>query len=276
MSNDTAGKDPNAVATTTTAPQAEPVVEENPYESEARDQGWVSKEEWQAEGKDANDWRPAKEFVERGEIFKTLHQVKRELKQEKAAREALQRHHQMVYDSAKRDAYNKLKLEKRQAMRNEDFEKVEEIEDQMEAIQKERVQTNQQLTQATQQAAQANGVPVEFQEWVNKNPWYNSDSEMREFSEAVGYIYIQKNPQAAPSEVLKHVEAKVRKQFSEKFGRRASPNAVAGVDRTNQRRTSTNELVMDEMEIQIMKTLVSNGDMTEEQYKAELKKAKGL
>jgi uncharacterized membrane protein len=37
-----------------------------------------------------------------------------------------------------------------------------------------------------------------------------------------------------------------------------------------------NDIILDEVETSIMKTLVANGDMTEEEYKQELKKAKGL
>jgi hypothetical protein len=87
---------------------------------------------------------------------------------------------------------------------------------------------------------------------------------------------MQKNPGFNPEDVLKHVEAKVRKQYSEKFGgRKAAPNAVAGVDRTS-KKSSVNDIILDEVETSIMKTLVANGDMTEEEYKQELKKAKGL
>jgi hypothetical protein len=257
--------------------EVETVVEPNPVEEQAREQGWVSKEEWTADGRNAEEWRPAKEFVERGEIFKSLHQVKRELKQEKAAREALQKHHQYVFEKSYQKALNDLRQERRQAMRDEDLAKVEEVEDKMAKVQQEYAQETQAIAAQVQTAAAANGVQPEFQEWVNRNQWFTQDNDMREFAEAVGLIYIQKNPSSPPAEVLKHVESKVRKQYSEKFGaRKAAPNAVAGVDRTAQRKTSGADLIMDEMEIQIMKTLVSNGDMTEEQYKSELKKAKGL
>ena len=50
---------------------------------------------------------------------------------------------------------------------------------------------------------------------------------MREYADAMGLIYMNKNPTAAPNDVLKHVEGKVKKQFSDKFvARKAAPNAV--------------------------------------------------
>ena len=39
---------------------------ENNYEAEAREQGWKPKEGYEG---DPEKWRPAKEFVERGELF---------------------------------------------------------------------------------------------------------------------------------------------------------------------------------------------------------------
>lgn len=271
MSNETTQE---TQVTTTEATTTEP--EANPIETQAREQGWVSKDEWVQDGRSESDWRPAKEFVERGEIFKSLHQVKRELKQQKAAHDALRQHHQMVYERAYQDAITKLRHERRQALKEEDLKAVAEAEEKMETLQAEHAkkqQEQQAVTQASNQAA----VHPEMQAFVDRNPWYSQDSDMREFAEAVGLIYIQKNPGAQPADVLKHVESKVRKQYSEKFGqRKAAPNAVAGVDRTSQKPTRGGDVVLDDMEFQIMKTLVANGDMTEEQYKAELKKAKGL
>lgn len=272
-------KDKDKVVDTDTVKDKEvvdQVIEPNLHEEQARDQGWVSKEEWEEAGRPVDEWRPAKEFVERGELFKSIHQVKRELKQEKAAREVLQKHHQYVFERAYQKAVKDLRDEKRKAMRDEDFDKVEAVEEEMEQLQKDHTQAKQALV-SEQKVAQdtQGGIHPEFQEWVSRNNWYNTDTDMREFSEAVGMIYMQKNPSASPAEVLKHVESKVRKQYSEKFGvRKAAPNAVSGVDRTSQRTPNSKDVYLDEMETQIMKKLVFNGDLTEEQYKQDIKKAR--
>lgn len=253
--------------------------EPNPVEEQAREQGWVSQDEWVKDGRSEDDWRPAKEFVERGEIFKSLHQVKRELKQTKAAHDALSQHHRFVYERAYQEAYNKLRQERRQALKDEDLKAVAETEEKIENLQSEHAARTQNLNAQQAAAAQATaaGIHPELQAFADRNPWYNTDTDMREFAEAVGLIYIQKNPNSPPADVLKHIESKVRKQYSEKFGqRKAAPNAVAGVDRTSQRISKGGEVVLDDMEFQIMKTLVANGDMTEDQYKTELRKAKGL
>ena len=69
------------------------VVEANPVEVEATEQGWVPKEEWEASGRPPDEWRAAKEFVERGELYKTIHSLKRSERQTATRLDALQKHH---------------------------------------------------------------------------------------------------------------------------------------------------------------------------------------
>ena len=48
----------------TNTPESTPQVDS--YEDEARNQGWKPKDEYEG---DPTKWRPAKDFVERGELF---------------------------------------------------------------------------------------------------------------------------------------------------------------------------------------------------------------
>ena len=254
--------------------EADPIeVEVSPVETQAREQGWVSKEEWVESGRSEDEWRPAKEFVDRGELYKSIHQVKRELKQEKQAREALSKHHTYVFEMAYQKAKKDLQLERRAAVRNEDIDAVEAIEDEMSRLDEEHAQARQALV--AQQAAAVQGPPPEFQAWVDRNTWYQADNELRIFADAYGNAMAQNRPGIQPAEVLKAVEQEVRKRFPEKFGtKRAAPNAVAPVNRTS--RKSSNDVQLDEFEQEIMNTLVKSGEMTEAEYKSQIKKAKGL
>ena len=65
-------------------------VEVDPYEEQAREQGWRPKEEFDG---DESKWRPAKEFVERGELFGKIDSLGKELKDTKKALKMLQEHH---------------------------------------------------------------------------------------------------------------------------------------------------------------------------------------
>ena len=57
-------------------PQAEPK-QYTAVEQRALDQGWVPQDEWQG---DPDDWRPAKEFIDRGELFRKIDELKNENK----------------------------------------------------------------------------------------------------------------------------------------------------------------------------------------------------
>lgn len=259
----------DVVETTTT-------VEITPVEQEALNQGWVPKDKWVEQGGDAEEWRSAKEFVARGELYKSLHQTKNDLKKTQAALSALQRHHQYVFEKAHQTALNDLKLQRRSAIRNDDLETAETLAEEMEALKEQHAQEKAQLQVA--QAAEANaGVPPEFVSWRAKNVWYDTDTELRDFADAMGLVHVNRNPGKSPTEVLQFIENEVKKKFPEKLGiRRAAPNAVAGVDRTNKRNAQANDIELDDLEREIMHQLVRSGEMTEKQYKDQLKKAKGI
>lgn len=244
-------------------------------EVRASDQGWMPKDKWEAEGKNPDEWRPAKEFVDRGELFKTIHQTKRDLKQTQAALTALQRHHQYVFEKAHQQAITDLKKEKRQALKAEDLEKVSELDEEIEQVQTQFQQDRAQMVQQ-QQAAQVSA-PPEFEAWKSSNSWYDADTDMREFADATGFIYMSKNANARPDDVLKYIDQKMKKQFPDKFGVKKvaqSPTAVA--DKTASRQVQKkDEVQLDDMETAIMKDLVRSGVLTESEYKAELKKVRG-
>ena len=251
--------------------KVEAAPEPSPVESQARDQGWVSKEEWVELGRPEDDWRPAKEFVERGELYKSIHQTKRELKQTQAALDALQKHHQLVYEKAYTQALNELKTQKRQALREGDLEAAEQADEQIDQLREEHVKEREQL--AAQQNVQV-GPPPEFQAFLDRNPWYHTDKGMRDEADAAGFIYLNNGGDKAT--LLTHVEQVMKRKFPEKFGvKRAAPNAVAPTNRTAKPAPKGADVELDESEREAMRTFVRMGVMTEDQYKAEVKKLKG-
>lgn len=252
-------------------------VELSPIEQTASEQGWVPKEQWEEAGNDPKDWRDAREFVDRGELFKTIHNTRRELKQAQGAVSALQKHQEYIFEKGYQKALADLKMERRQAVRNEDFERVEEIEDQIDEV-KEKHDAEKQAMQQSVAQAQAVATPhPDFERWSQKNQWYFNEPEMQEFADVTGIMYAKRNPGADPMYVLKHIEDKVRKQFPDKFGaRRAAPSPTASVDRTARvTRSGKDDVELDDNERIIMADLVRNKVMTEAEYKAEIKKVRG-
>lgn len=251
-------------------PQGEPSVPElSPVEQQAVDQGWVPLEDWKASGRPEAEWRPAKEFVERGELYKSIHSTKRELKQTQAALSALQRHHQYVFEKAHQQALRDLRAEKRLAIRNDDIERLEEIETEIEQMQDQFVKEKQEMAQAAA-AAQSVTVP-EFDAFLSRNPWYAADKQLRDEADAIGFVYI--NNGGTKDMLFQHVEKEMKRKFPDKFGvRRAAPNAVAGVDRTGKKGPKEQTVELTPEERKIMMTFVDQGIMTEADYLKELKK----
>lgn len=241
-----------------------------PVEQSAKAQGWVTKDEWVAQGKDPNEHRSAKEFVDRGELYKSIHTTKRELKQTQAALTALQRHHQYVFEKAHQQAVRDLKMEKRLAMRDGDLERADELDEQIGQVVMQHQQEKAEIARAVQVEQ---GPPPEFQAFLDSNQWYITDKEMRDEADAIGFVYINNGGNRA--DLFPYVAKKMREKFPEKLGvRRAAPSPTVSGDRTA--RSKANDIQLDETETQIMKSLVASGTMTEAEYKAELKKAKGI
>jgi hypothetical protein len=254
-----------------TEPVVEVDVSVDPAVERALEQGWVPKEQWTG---DPEEWRPAKEFVARGELYKSIHSTKRELKQTQAALTALQRHHVMVFEKAHQQALADLKKEKRLAIREGDLERLEEVEDELDATQARHAQERAQIV-ATQQAAQAAGPNPAFSNFVERNQWYVADSTLRDEADAIGYIYMNKTGDA--DGLFAHVEKEMRRKFPEKFGvKRAAPNAVASVDRTGKKVSKSDEPYIDSDTEKVIKSFTEATGMSRADYIKELKKIGAL
>lgn len=272
QSNDTTNTE--NIQETQTTQVKEPTV--TPDEEQALAAGWVPKDEWVEQGRPAEEWRSAKEFNERGELFRSIHQIKRELRQKDAALTALQRHHQYVFEKAHQTALAELKREKRQAMRDDDMARVAELDEKIDDLQVQTENERKVLTQQTQVNTNQGPHP-DFVAWVERNTWYSTDTELQELADGLGMAYASKHPGIQPQAVLQYVETTIKKQFPDKFGnKRAAPSAVVGADKTIKRIVNTTDIELDDLEREIMRQLVSSGEMTEKQYKDELKRAKGI
>lgn len=239
-------------------------------EQEQLSAGWKPKDQWIADGGSPDEWRPAKEFKERGELFNKIETLSRELKGTKSTLTALKGHYERVKDTEFKRALDTLKAEKKQALESGDADAVIEIDEKIaETRETQRAQI------AADKVAEPEISPV-FTQWVNRNQWYQSDSDLQIYADGVGRAYAQANPGIDPVQVLKYVEDKVKATFKDKFSnpRRTAPSSVEG-SRTPAK-VSRGEIEMDEAEKAAMNKFVRSGIMTKEQYIADLKKVKGI
>jgi hypothetical protein len=246
-----------------TTPQVETTPQPAPYEEQAREQGWVPKEEWTG---DPEKWRPAKEFTERGELFGKIDNMGRELKETKKALKMLQEHHQQVKESEFKRAVDELKALQKQhleAGNSDGYLETSELLTDLKAEQKAREVTAE---------VQGNQPHPDFVSWTRKEKWYNADIEMHDYADAVGLRYAQANPGLDPHEVLEHVSRQVRNRFKEKFinPNRAKPSPVEGTNNTESPKKGSFQLTDDEK--RVMHTFVRTGVMSEKEYIDEVKK----
>lgn len=258
---------PDTPVVETTVPESTP--QGNTYEDQAREQGWRPKEEWEG---DPDKWRPAKEFVERGELFGKIDTMGKELKETRKALKMLQEHHTKVKETEYKRAVDELKaLQKRhlEAGDSDGYLETTELLTDLKAEQKAR--------EVVQQSTPAQPDP-RFISWVGDNKWYNSDAEMRKYADAIGLGYAAANPGIDPTDVLSYVEKEVKSRFKDKFinPNRSKPSAVEGSGKQGSASEKKESFTMTDEERKVMNTFVRTGAMTKEQFIVELKAMKGV
>lgn len=248
------------------APEAQPApeVQADPYEAEARAQGWKPLEEYDG---DKTKWRSSKEFVERGELFGKIDSMGKELKETRKALKMLQEHHSKVKETEYNNALRELKSLQKKHLEDgnsDGYLETTELLTDLKAEQKAR--------EVVSQAAPTQPDP-RFVAWVNENSWYQKDAEMREYADTVGLGYAQRTGKD-PEEVLEYVTNQVKSRFKEKFvnPNRSKPSSVEGAA-TPAATKSSFELTEDERKV--MNTFVRTGVMTKEEFIAEVKKMRG-
>jgi|SRR3990167_5473809 len=248
-------------------------VQSSPTEERALLQGWKPKEEFVAEGGNESDWRPAKEFVDRGELFTKIDEVKRENRNLKKTMQLFREHHEKVAKVEYQRALDTLNRQKKEALVDGDADKVIEIDNQI--LETRDAQKAAQVAQAFQEEIAPVVNPV-FAAWVERNGWYQHDPEMRAFADQLGTAYKQANPAADPTLVLKEVEKRVKKAYSEKFINPRKEDAPAVESGSAPRKSRVQQIELSDEEQQAMRRFVKAGAMTEEQYIAEIKTMRGI
>lgn len=258
-------------------------VESSPSEVKARELGWKPLEEYSGP---EEKWVDADEFVSRQPLFEKIDSLKGELwksKQEHQREFTQIKHHfaEMQEVEFKR-AVAYLKTQKLDALDAGDSEKVLEIDDKIDALK------DQHAAEKVKQIVPTEKTPDPlFMAWAEKNSWYAQDSNLREDADAFAMAFVNKNSNRIPAHeltkaVLEHVDNKMKLMHPETLGttmKRTQPASVeTSSTSTNSNRgkskLTVNDLSADEKAV--MKMLVERKVRTQEEYIADLAKAKGL
>jgi hypothetical protein len=245
-------------------PEPEVVPEVNPIEQRAMEQGWVPEDEWKG---DPADWRPAKEFIDRGELIREIQNLKRD---NRAIREGVQefkKHHEQVKALAYKQALADLRADKKKALEDGDADAVIEIDD--------KIADAREAQRAAEAAPQPEvATPTEpnqeFVKWESRNGWYRQDRAMKAVADQVAND-LHARGERDVVRMLAEVDKEVRKAFPAKFENpnRAKAPSVEGSSKPA--RVGDSDVYLTEMEKQIMNKIVRSGAITKEAYLKEFK-----
>lgn len=248
-----------------TSPNPEGKVDEpqlSPVEQKALEQGWRPKDQWDG---DEDSWRPAKEFLDRGELFKKIDAQNQTIRELKKTQDALAKHNARIAEVEYKRALETLKKQKRDALAEGNADAVMEIDERIDDVKQA-----QREVQAQPAQTQADVVNPVFNAWVEKNNWYNTNKAMRAFANEVGREYAAQG--LSPVEALERITSDVKKEFADKFSnpRRTAPGAVEGATKSGKTATSDRfELTDDER--RAMDRFVKQGIITKEKYIEQIK-----
>jgi len=236
-------------------------------EQRAMKMGWRPKTEFS----DDDDFVDADEFIKRKPLFDKNSQLKNELKDVKKALRELQVFTFRIRESERKAVLEELRTKKREALQEGDAEKLIEIDEQIADVRAEEIaQKNQQQRPQTPHPG--------FVVWVEKNPWYAQDAEMRAEADFIGTSYASNNPEKDPEEVLKFVANRIKRIYPEKFQNpnRSRPSSVEGSSNASGKTAKKEDSYqLSDEERQVMNRFVRTGVMSKEEYITELKKIKG-
>ena len=236
-------------------------------EDQAREQGWVPKDDFQG---DEHKWVEAGEFIRRGELFKKIDQVSRSAKRAEQTLADFKKHYSKVQETAYQNALITLKAERKAALVDGDFERVEKIEDQMDIVKNDAESTKREI----ESTSQVPEIYPEVADWVEKNKWYNDDLSMKAVADAHA---IRLNSQGITGNaLLKSIDEEIRKAFPAKFNNPNRDRASAVGTPSGKGTRSTGSFELSDQEQRIMNAFVRDGVMTKEEYIKDLKAVKGI
>ena len=233
-------------------------------EQRALAQGWVPQDQYQGNGK----WRPAEEFLDRGELFAKIDEQNRRLKATESTQVELKRHLERVRKTEYQRALDTLRAEKKSALVDGDAEAVVQIDDRIAELREEQKQAEQQPIVQVQE-----GPNPAFVVWLNRNQWYTQDRAMKVYADNIAEELAIKG--LSPVQLLVEVEKHTRKEFAHKFQNpnRSKPGSVEVGG--SKGATKNDNFELSDAEKQVMNKFVRAGVMTKEEYIADIKAERG-
>lgn len=215
---------------------------------------------WNPEGVEGKRNLSAEEFMDRQKFFDDIRSLKRQNKNLQEQFEALQKHHKDVRQKERTRVIEELKAKKKLAYESEDFDSVVDIDEQLQELKNEKEEDDSAAKEASN--------PI-FEKWVERNSWYEDDSELREQADILGHGFMAAG-RGTPEQAYEYVEKQIKKMYPDKFseGKRAKPSAVEKGSRGTKKPKGSkySEKDLPEEDRKIMQTILRSGAITKEQF----------
>jgi len=237
-------------------PEAEQIDTPNEIEVLATELGWRPKDEFSGD-----DFVDASTYIKRSkDIQDTMKSHIKEQKRQNAdlnsSIQELKIHNERVYKAEVanlKKELTSLKAEKKAAIEDGDVAKVDELDDRIGEVEESMTAPKQ---------VERQDVSPEFERWVEKNPWYKTDEEMRQYADTLA----DENKGLSFERVAELARKKVKEAFPDKFSSKKEViDRVEGSTR-NRSAGSFTEADLTSSQKAIMSQFVRQGIMTKQQY----------
>jgi hypothetical protein len=185
------------------------------YEAEAREHGWIPKEEWTGP---PERWTDAKSFVEKGEqifsyvqaknrrLMETVDSLKREVSEVKDATKGVTEFYEkaLTREKAERERLiSELEATRKKAITDGDGEAFDKADRKLQEIRSE--------------PEPRESLPPATQAWLNDNTWYQTDAELRSIADGLSGLVAQENPGLKGRAFLDKLTERVQSAVPHKF-----------------------------------------------------------
>lgn len=250
LSAEGGGEDPD---NDDTAPLGD--VELSETEQQAYDKGWRSEAEFKG---DEGTWIDAKEFVGRQPLYDGLSKQSKRIKALESVVKTITDQAAETEKTAMDRAKAQLKAKRVQAHKDEDYDRVVELEDEQRAI------------EAKEVAAEPE-VPPEFIDWREDNDWYGSNVDATMFADAYAQQLNSTEHGLSIAQFYKqvgeHVKEKMPQEFGGKLPNRGNPPSSKGAGR---KKAGVGFAQLTDDQKKVCREYEQMGIMTKEKYIAEL------
>lgn len=189
--------------------QEQQEVQVDPTETKAREMGWNPEY-------DGDDKLSAQEYINRKPLYDDIRKLRKKTRDLENALMAQQHMQEQLLEKERKQILNSLKAAKKQAMEDQDLDKLEEIDEQIEEV------------KTTPVKAPVQAIPEEYETWLEKNTWYEKSIVLQGAADKIGFTLREKHPDWSLKQILDETTRQMKNEFPEKFEnkRRTGPPAV--------------------------------------------------